>query len=122
MVATGGGTIINIGSWISGIGMAAGPLYGATKAAIEALTRAWAAEYGAAGVRVNAVSPGVTRTPGTVHHAEALDALVARTPAGRAGEPEEIAKAVVYLASDDASFVHGATLDVDGGVLNTFAA
>ncbi|HWI73811.1 MAG TPA: SDR family oxidoreductase, partial [Baekduia sp.] len=122
MVARGDGVIVNIGSWGAGIGMANGPLYMATKAALEYLTRAWAAEYGAAGVRVNTVSPGVTLTEGTAAARPILDALVARTPAGRLGEPEDIAAAVVFLASADAAFVHGATLAVDGGALNTYAA
>jgi 3-oxoacyl-[acyl-carrier protein] reductase len=122
MAARGGGAIVNIGSWIAAIGFGGGPLYGATKAALEQLSRSWAAEYGAAGVRVNAISPGVTRTEGNAGHAAILDALVARTPAGRLGTPEEIAAAVVFLAGDDAAFVHGATLAVDGGVLNTYAA
>jgi 3-oxoacyl-[acyl-carrier protein] reductase len=122
MVEHGDGVIVNIGSWISRVGMPQGALYGATKAAVEQLTRSWAREFGAAGVRVNAVSPGVTRTEGNAGAEALLDAMTARTPAGRVGEPEEIADAVVWLASDAARFVHGATIDVDGGALNTYAA
>jgi NAD(P)-dependent dehydrogenase (short-subunit alcohol dehydrogenase family) len=122
MAARGAGTIINIGSWVSRIGVGQGALYASTKAAIEALTRGWAAEFGPSGVRVNAVSPGVTLTGGTEAAKPILDAMAARTPAGRVGTPEEVAAAVVWLASDDASFVHGTTLDVDGGALNTYAA
>jgi 3-oxoacyl-[acyl-carrier protein] reductase len=122
MAAAGEGVIINIGSWISRIGMPAGSLYGATKAALEQLSRSWSAEYGPAGVRVNAVSPGVTLTEGSAGARPVLDAMVARTPAGRVGEPAEIAHAVVWLASDEARFVHGTTIDVDGGALNTYAA
>ena len=73
------------------------------------------AEFGPRGVRVNAVSPGPTRTPGTAGMGESLDQLAAGGPAGRPGSPEEIAEAIVYLATDRSSFVHGAILPVDGG-------
>jgi 3-oxoacyl-[acyl-carrier protein] reductase len=122
MAQRGEGVIVNVGSWISRVGMPQGALYGATKAAVEQLTRSWAAEFGGAGIRVNAVSPGVTRTEGNAGASELLEAMTARTPAGRLGEPEEVAHAVVWLASDGARFVHGATIDVDGGALNTYAA
>jgi 3-oxoacyl-[acyl-carrier protein] reductase len=122
MAARGEGVIVNVGSWISRVGMPQGALYSATKAAVEQLTRSWAAEFGGAGVRVNAVSPGVTRTEGNAGSEELLSAMTARTPAGRLGEPEEVAHAVVWLAGDGARFVHGATIDVDGGALNTYAA
>jgi NAD(P)-dependent dehydrogenase (short-subunit alcohol dehydrogenase family) len=79
------------------------------------LTRAWAAEFGPAGVRVNAVSPGPTRTEGTEPMGGQLDVLASAGPAGRPAAPAEIANAIGFLASDDASFVHGAVLDVDGG-------
>jgi NAD(P)-dependent dehydrogenase (short-subunit alcohol dehydrogenase family) len=102
--------------------MGGGGLYAATKAALEQLSRSWAAEYGPAGVRVNAIQPGVTLTEGTVAARPMLDAMVARTPAGRLGDPHDIAAAVVFLAGDEAAFVHGATLAVDGGALNTYAA
>jgi NAD(P)-dependent dehydrogenase (short-subunit alcohol dehydrogenase family) len=121
MAARGGGTIVNIGSWIAGIGLGGVALYGATKATLEQLSRSWAAEYGPAGVRVNAISPGVTLTEGTAGNREMLDAMVARTPARRLGTPEDMAAAVVFLASDDAAFVHGATLAVDGGAQSTYA-
>ena len=84
----------------------------AGKAALTLLTKAWSAEFGPSGVRVNAVSPGPTRTEGT----EVMgDQLAALAPAGRPAAPEEIASAISYLAGDEASFVHGAVLDVDGG-------
>jgi NAD(P)-dependent dehydrogenase (short-subunit alcohol dehydrogenase family) len=90
--------------------------YGASKAALELLTKAWAAEYGPLGVRVNAVSPGPTRTPGTsVMGEDAINQLAATLPLGRAADAREIANTIVYLASDDASFVNGAIVPVDGG-------
>jgi NAD(P)-dependent dehydrogenase (short-subunit alcohol dehydrogenase family) len=115
MAARGDGAIINLGSWIVRLGVPVASLYSSTKGAIETLTRAWAAEFGPSGVRVNTISPGVIRTPaihGDVHPAEMM---MHGTPAGRSGIPDEIAHAAVYLASDEASFVHGTVIDVDGG-------
>ncbi|MER5793489.1 glucose 1-dehydrogenase [Streptomyces sp. NPDC001980] len=114
MAEAGGGAIVNLGSWIARLGIPVGALYSSTKGAMETLTRAWAAEFGPRGVRVNAISPGV------VPAADAGDVKVAEvmmkgTPAGRMGTPEEIASAAVYLAADESSFVHGIVLDVDGG-------
>lgn len=85
---------------------------GSSKAALVPLMKTWAAEYGPAGVRVSAVSPGPTRTEGTAGMGEALDQLASAVPSGR-GLPEEIAAAITYLASDAASFVQGAVLPVD---------
>jgi NAD(P)-dependent dehydrogenase (short-subunit alcohol dehydrogenase family) len=118
MVAAGGGAIINLGSWIARLGIPIGALYSSTKGAMETLTRAWAAEFGPQGVRVNAISPGVVRAlaPGEVHPA---GAMMKGTPAGRPGSPDSIAFAAVYLASDEAAFVHGTVLDVDGGRTTT---
>jgi NAD(P)-dependent dehydrogenase (short-subunit alcohol dehydrogenase family) len=93
-----------------------GALYASTKGAMETLTRAWAAEFGPKGIRVNAVSPGVIRDPDVfVDTDHPAATMMAGTPAGRTGDPDEVAAAVVYLASDDAAFVHGTVLDVDGG-------
>jgi NAD(P)-dependent dehydrogenase (short-subunit alcohol dehydrogenase family) len=95
-------------------------LYGASRAALELLTKAWAAEYGPRGVRVNAVAPGPTRTAMMEGvPAEMVKQLAALAPAGRVAQPEELAAAIVFLASDDASFVHGVTLAVDGGRVAT---
>jgi len=115
MAARGKGAIINITTMVAQYGAAGMALYGSSKAALMNLTRAWAAEFGPSGVRVNAVSPGPTRTEGTVVMGDALDQLAATTPHGKPGKPEDIAHAVTYLASDDAAFVHGAVLSVDGG-------
>jgi NAD(P)-dependent dehydrogenase (short-subunit alcohol dehydrogenase family) len=115
MAARGKGAIINVTTMVAEFGQSGMSLYGSSKAAVALLTKAWAAEFGPSGVRVNAVSPGPTRTEGTAPMGEALDQLAATTPHGRPGLPEEIAPAVTYLAGDDASFVHGAILPVDGG-------
>jgi NAD(P)-dependent dehydrogenase (short-subunit alcohol dehydrogenase family) len=90
-------------------------LYGSTKAALNLLTKAWAAEYGPNGVRVNTVSPGPTRTEGTESMGQALDQIAAQAPAGRPAEADEIAEAIVFLATAPSSFIYGANLNVDGG-------
>jgi NAD(P)-dependent dehydrogenase (short-subunit alcohol dehydrogenase family) len=115
MAERGHGAIINVSTMVAEFGAAGMSLYGASKAALVLLTKSWAAEYGPHGVRVNAVSPGPTRTEGTASMGEALDELARGGPAGRPGSPEEIADAIVFLATDRASFVHGAVLPVDGG-------
>jgi len=115
MASRGKGAIVNVGTMVAEFGMAGTSLYGASKAALVLLTKAWAAEFGPSGVRVNAVNPGPTRTEGTAVLGEAIDKFAALAPAGRPASPDEIAAAITYLASDDASFVHGAILAVDGG-------
>jgi NAD(P)-dependent dehydrogenase (short-subunit alcohol dehydrogenase family) len=116
MIEAGGGVIINLGSWIARLGIPVGALYSSTKGAMETLTRAWAAEFGPSGVRVNAISPGVVHEPlppGSDPHPG--DVMMSGTPAGTHGTPDAIARAAVYLASDEAAFVHGTVIDVDGG-------
>jgi NAD(P)-dependent dehydrogenase (short-subunit alcohol dehydrogenase family) len=115
MVARGAGTIINVTTMVAEFGMAGLSAYGASKAATALLTKAWAAEYGPQGVRVNAVSPGPTSTPGAVAMGEGFASIVSTIPLGRAAEPEEIAEAIVFLASDRASYLNGAVIHVDGG-------
>lgn len=115
MAAEGGGAIVNISTMVAQFGADGMALYGSSKAALELLTKAWAAEFGPRGVRVNAISPGPTRTEGTAGMGEALDQLASLAPAGRPADPEEIAAAIVFLASDAASFVHGAVMPIDGG-------
>ncbi|AEN08152.1 MULTISPECIES: glucose 1-dehydrogenase [unclassified Streptomyces] len=113
MVRAGGGAVINLGSWVARLGIPVGTLYSSTKGAMETLTRAWAAEFGPQGVRVNAVSPGVIVTPAAEPHPG--ESMMKGTPAGGVGSPEAIAQAAVWLASDEAAFVHGTVVDVDGG-------
>jgi len=115
MAARGHGAIINVLTMVAHFGVAGMALYGSSKAALMLLTKSWAAEFGPSGVRVNAVSPGPTRTEGTQSMGDQLDQLAALAPAGRPAAPAEIAAAISYLAGDEASFVHGAILDVDGG-------
>jgi NAD(P)-dependent dehydrogenase (short-subunit alcohol dehydrogenase family) len=115
MAGRGSGAIVNVSTMVAQFGADGMALYGSSKAALELLTKAWAAEFGPSGVRVNAISPGPTRTEGTAGMGEALDQLASLAPAGRLASPEEIAAAIVFLASDQASFVHGAVLAVDGG-------
>ena len=118
MAERGEGAIINLGSWIARLGIPISSLYSSTKGAIETLTRAWAAEFGPAGVRVNAISPGVILTPdpdATGADEHPAEVMMRGTPAGASGTPDAIAHAAVYLASDEAAFVHGTVIDVDGG-------
>jgi NAD(P)-dependent dehydrogenase (short-subunit alcohol dehydrogenase family) len=115
MAARGNGSIVNVLTMVAHFGVAGMALYGSSKAALTLLTKAWAAEFGPRGVRVNAVSPGPTRTEGTEPMGDQLDQLASLAPAGRPANPDEIASAITYLATGEASFVHGAILDVDGG-------
>ena len=115
MAASGGGAIVNVTTMVADFGMAGMAAYGASKAAANLLTKAWAAEYGPQGVRVNAVSPGPTRTPGTQPMGEDLDRLASAVPLGRPATADEIAEVIRFLASDAASFVTGAIVAVDGG-------
>ena len=115
MAKRGKGAIVNVSTMVADYGAPGMSLYGSSKAAINLLTKTWAAEYGPHGVRVNAVSPGPTRTEGTDAMGEGLEQLAAQAPAGRPAKADEIAEAIVFLATDRASFIHGAKLAVDGG-------
>jgi NAD(P)-dependent dehydrogenase (short-subunit alcohol dehydrogenase family) len=119
MAARGEGAIVNVGSINGLVGMAGSALYSATKAAIHSLTKSWADEYGPSGVRVNTIAPGPTATEKTAAFAERIAPIIARTPSRRMGTPEDVAKTVVFLVSDEASNIHGATLSVDGGLSAT---
>ena len=119
MAERGSGTVINIGSWMAQVGSPFGAMYTATKAALEQLTRSWAAEYGPRGVRVNTVAPGATVTPGNENARAVLDAMGATTPAGVPIRPDQIASAVTFLSGEGAAMIHGITLYVDGGISST---
>jgi len=119
MAANGGGAIVNVSTMVASFGMPGMALYGSTKAALELLTKTWAAEYGPQGVRVNAVAPGPTRTPGTEAMGDNLDQIAATLPLGRPASPEEIANAVVFLGSDEASYINGAVIMADAGITVT---
>ena len=117
MVAKGAGSIVNVSTMAARIGMPGLSVYGATKAALESLTRTWAAEFSPAGVRVNAVAPGPTRTD-MVLSAMGEDgaAQIGKTTLlGRLATPREIAEVVLFLASDRAAYITGATIAADAG-------
>jgi meso-butanediol dehydrogenase/(S,S)-butanediol dehydrogenase/diacetyl reductase len=112
-----GGAIVNIASLNAHVPMHAGSAYVAAKAGVELLSRNGALEFAEFGIRVNAILPGLVQTPLTRRHfdnPDALAAFTARIPLGRPAQPEEIAAPALYLASDDASYVSGASLLVDG--------
>jgi NAD(P)-dependent dehydrogenase (short-subunit alcohol dehydrogenase family) len=96
-------------------------LYGATKAALEQLTRSWAAEFGPYGVAVNCIAPGPTIPPFTEKNLglgdpDTRESVESNIPAGRVGEPTDVAAAALFLASEEAGYVQGVTLNVDGGL------
>jgi NAD(P)-dependent dehydrogenase (short-subunit alcohol dehydrogenase family) len=113
MAARGKGAIINVSSMAGRIGLVGGAAYGATKASLSSMTRAWAAEYSPSGVRVNAIAPGPVHTEGSQD--DLIEALGATTPFNRAAQAEEIAEVVGFLASPRASYMTGATVAADGG-------
>ena len=115
MTERGGGVIINMGSINGTNGMAKAALYSSTKSAVHGLTRALAAEYGPAGIRVNAIAPGPTLTDITQAHRDFLDPLIATLPSRAYSTPAQIGATAVFLASDDAANIHGAVIPVDGG-------
>lgn len=118
MEASGGGVILNTSSVVSLYGQPSGCLYPTTKFAVNGLTKSLSRELAPRGIRVNAVAPGVTRTDMVANLPEAMiKPLVARIPIGRVGEPDEVADAFLFLASDMASYITGAVLPVDGGVI-----
>jgi NAD(P)-dependent dehydrogenase (short-subunit alcohol dehydrogenase family) len=117
MLAQDSGAVVNVSTMVANFGLPGMALYGSSKAALQLLTKAWAAEFGPHGVRVNAVSPGPTRTEGTAGMGEGLDQLAATTPAGLPGDADDIADAIVFLVSDAAKHIHGVVLPVDGGRL-----
>jgi len=116
MIARGSGAIVNISGAAASVGAAVAPVDGAAKAALESLTRSWAAAFGANGIRVNTVAPGPTRTDTAVGAlGDGVEQLGSATPLGRSADPTEIAEAIAFLASPQASYLTGATVAVDGG-------
>lgn len=117
MLKNNQGAIVNLSSVTALVGMGLNS-YTASKGAVRAITKAAATEYGGKGIRVNAVFPGVIETPmvaGLQESEQALAQINALTPMGRLGQPEEVANAILFLASDDASYITGAELAIDGG-------
>lgn len=114
-----GGSIINISSIVSTLAPGGGSVYGATKAAVDAITKSLAQELGPRKIRINSLNPGGVETEGT--HAAGIigsdfeKSIVAQTPFGRIGQPADIARVAVFLASDDAAWITGETLVVAGG-------
>lgn len=122
LMAPGGSIILNA-STAASVGTPAFSVYSATKAAVRSFARNWTLDLKGTGIRVNAVSPGVVPTPAyellglTKEQIQAfIDAQLANIPLGRVGSPEEVGKAVVFLASEDSSFITGIELFVDGGM------
>ena len=118
MIKQGGGVILNASSVVGLDGNFGQTNYVATKSGVIGMTKVWARELGKYGIRVNAVAPGFTATEILNSMPEKIiDGMKARTPLGRMGEPRDIANAYLFLASDDASFITGETLRVDGGIV-----
>jgi NAD(P)-dependent dehydrogenase (short-subunit alcohol dehydrogenase family) len=119
MRANGGGAIINTASVMGLVGPRGAVAYGAAKGAIVNLTRATALDYARENIRINAVCPGYLNDPtssgGAVRSEAEMQQLIARHPIGRIGRPEDVAYAIAFLASDEASFITGTCLVVDGG-------
>ena len=115
MAERGHGVVVNVSTVAAAVPAQAGGIYGATKAGVELLTRVWADEFGRSGVRVNAVQAGPTDTPGTAVTPGLAEGLGAVTTLGRAATADEIASAITFLASPEASYINGAILQATGG-------
>jgi 3-oxoacyl-[acyl-carrier protein] reductase len=118
MIRNGGGVVLNASSIVGLYGNFGQTNYAATKAGVISFTQTWARELGKFNIRVNAVAPGFIATDMVkAMPQKVLDGMAARTPLGKMGEPEDVANAYVWLASDAAKFVHGTVLSVDGGLV-----
>jgi 3-oxoacyl-[acyl-carrier protein] reductase len=116
----GGGSIVNISSVVAQAPFAGASIYSATKAAVDAVTKSLAKELGPRNIRVNAINPGMVETEGLhgagIAESDLRKSVEAQTPLGRIGRPDDIAPAVVFLASSDASWITGETLTISGGL------
>lgn len=114
-----GGSIINMSSVVSTLAIPSAAVYSGTKAAVDAITRSLAAELGPRGIRVNAIRPGMVETEGThsagITESDMRKQVEAQTPLGRIGQPQDIASAAVFLASDDSAWITGETFLISGG-------
>ena len=115
MASRGDGVIINVSTMVASFGQPGMSAYGASRAAVELLTKAWAAEYGPQGIRVNAVSPGPTRTPAMEPVMAMAEELVKTIPLGRVAETHELSDVITFLATPAAGYINGAIIHVDGG-------
>jgi 3-oxoacyl-[acyl-carrier protein] reductase len=121
MLDNGGGRVVSIASGAGLVGGGGGAAYTSTKHAVIGYTRQLAAGYGNRGIRANAIAPGLIDTPmvANISHTEETQAWLASQPGGRLGRPEDVAMAALFLVSDESDFIHGVTLPVDGGLINT---
>lgn len=117
MIERGRGSVVNVSTMAASVGIAGLSTYSATKAAVESLTRTWAVELGAHGVRVNTVAPGPTRTDMVMAAMgeEGAAGIAGTTVLGRLATPDEIASVIAFVASDEASYLTGATIAADAG-------
>lgn len=116
MLKTGGGSIVNTASLGGVVGMPTLGAYSATKHAVIGLTKTIAGEYGRDNIRINAIAPGTNETPMVkAFPAEAIQAMADAVPMGRLGQPHEVGNVVAFLLSDEASYIHGSVISIDGG-------
>src|SRR4051794_19167023 len=115
IAARGGGSFINVSTMVAGFGQPGLAAYGASRAAIELLTKAWAAEYGPQNVRVNAVAPGPTLTPTLEPRLAMAQEFAKQIPLGRVAEVRELSDVITFLAAPAAGYINGAIIPVDGG-------
>jgi NAD(P)-dependent dehydrogenase (short-subunit alcohol dehydrogenase family) len=115
IAARGGGAIINISTMVARYGQLGMAAYGASRASIELLTKAWAAEYGPQNIRVNAVAPGPTLTPSVEPRLEMAKEFAKGLPLGRVADVQELSDVITFLATPGASYITGAIIPVDGG-------